>query len=321
MNGFGAYANPLTDEWGDYINITEYFVNDYDKNNLIPLRFKIKNNWEKFDEQNIDIGKVRRDVLTKVEYPISSLPPLKGGKDTEFWSLENVYDENGTRAGIKMMYGDILDTKNPPRTVMGFDIEYDYSDYGTFVAKKDNIPDSFTKAFEEIEPYFYKEYDPLGRYAIGWEERKDEAPTFTTDSSEINAKAFMRWCVMTEIQPELLEYFKCKKVASYKDEKLVIVPKNFEFDDEKLDAILEARSIEDKNVFYADELCIELGEDGSINFGFDDIIAEMKKQEEQISMQESLTQALKSGATTENVARAKEVESKQENKEAEIRTE
>ena len=95
MNGFGAYANPLTDEWGDYINITEYFVNDYDKNNLIPLRFKIKNNWEKFDEQNIDIGKVRRDVLTKVEYPISSLPPLKGGKDTEFWSLENVYDENG----------------------------------------------------------------------------------------------------------------------------------------------------------------------------------------------------------------------------------
>ena len=66
---------------------------------------------------------------------------------------------------------------------------------------------------------------------------------------------------------------------------------------------------------------IGVNEDGSITFGLDYIIAEMKKQEEQISMQESLEQALRSGVTAEDVARAKEVENKQEDKETIIKDE
>ncbi len=315
------YANPLTDDWGDMITITEYSAKDYDKSNLVPLRYKVgdikaSKEWELFDEQNIDFGKIRRDILTEMNKPkISSLPPIRGGKDTEFWSLEN------DKSCIKILYEDILDTENPPKIMMKF-WWMGNSYYGFLGTEKDNIPDSFKKNLKELESYFYKK-DYRWDHSIGWEEKINNDPTLTNYSGN-NVEAFMRWCVMTSVQPELLEYFKCKKVSSYNKEKLVIVPRNFEFNDEKLDAILESRYIENEHIFYADrldELPIGVNEDGNITFGLDYIIAEMKKQEEQISMQESLEQALRSGVTAEDVARAKEVESTQPNKETEIRIE
>ena len=315
------YANPLTDDWGDMITITEYSAKDYDKNNLVPLRYKVgdikaSKEWELFDEQNIDFGKIRRDILTEMNKPkISSLPPIRGGKDTEFWSLEN------DKSCIKILYGDILDTENPPKIMMKF-WWMGNSYYGFLGTEKDNIPDSFKKNLKELESYFYKK-DYRWDHSIGWEEKINNDPTLTNYSGN-NVEAFMRWCAMTAINPELSEYFKCKKVASYNKEKLVIVPRNFEFNDEKLDAILESRYIENEHIFYAnrlDELPIGVNEDGNITFGLDYIIAEMKKQEEQISMQESLTQALRSGVTAEDVARAKEVENKQEDKETIIKDE
>ena len=324
MNGYGIYANPLTDDWEDTIQITEYSAKDYDKSNLVPLRFKVgdikaSKDWELFDEQNIDFGKIRRDILTEMCKPkISNLPPIRGGKDTEFWSLEN----DDKKYSIKILYGDILDTENSPKIMMKF-WWMGNSYYGFLGPEKDNIPDSFKKNLKELESYFYKK-DYRWDHSIGWEEKSNSDPKLTNYSANNNVEAFMRWCVMTSVQPELLEYFKCKKVSSYNKEKLVIVPRNFEFNDEKLDAILESRYIENEHIFYADrldELPIGVNEDGNITFGLDYIIAEMKKQEEQISMQESLEQALRSGVTAEDVARAKEVESTQPNKEAEIRTE
>ena len=142
MNGYGIYANPLTDDWEDTIQITEYSAKDYDKSNLVPLRFKVgdikaSKDWELFDEQNIDFGKIRRDILTEMYKPkISSLPPIRGGKDTEFWSLEN----DDKKYSIKILYGDILDTENPPKIMMNFWWMKD-SYYGFLGPEKDNIPD------------------------------------------------------------------------------------------------------------------------------------------------------------------------------------
>ena len=130
----------------------------------------------------------------------------------------------------------------------------------------------------------------------------------------------MQWCAMVEMQPELSKYFTIKKVSKYmgQEETLVIVPKSFEFDDKNLKEIL-SKDMED--VFYASDLSTNLSEDGNVLFGvktlfskfcsFNELIAEIQKDEEQISMNESLKQALKRGITTEDVIKLEKVENEQ----------
>ena len=68
------YANPISEMYDDYIDITEYSVDEYDKNNMVPLRFKTNvdeldacSEWQKFDEQNIDFDKIRKQMMRENE--------------------------------------------------------------------------------------------------------------------------------------------------------------------------------------------------------------------------------------------------------------
>ena len=43
----GVYANPLSDYWGDYVNVPELCCDSYNRETLVPLRYAIvKDGWQ-----------------------------------------------------------------------------------------------------------------------------------------------------------------------------------------------------------------------------------------------------------------------------------
>ena len=148
--------------YDDYIDITEYSVDEYDKNNMVPLRFKTNvdeldacSEWQKFDEQNIDFDKIRKQMMREnggFANQINLFPKLKNGKDTEIWSIKNEY-KNGNLTRKKLVYGDITEIDESPKLAMTFEREYDDDLEETVwkVKKEDSIPKLWEEIFNEVQ--------------------------------------------------------------------------------------------------------------------------------------------------------------------------
>ena len=328
------YANPISEMYDDYIDITEYSVDEYDKNNMVPLRFKTNVNeldacseWQKFDEQNINFDKIRKQMMREnggFANQINLFPKLKNGKDTEIWSIKNEY-KNGNLTRKKLVYGDITEIDESPKLAMTFEREYDDDLEETVwkVKKEDSIPKLWEDIFNEVQAGFFRKKTYYEGY-YEWENTFDETPTFK--ELEFNETSFIKWCAFAEMEPELLEYFKCKKISDSENERLVIVPKDFEFDEKTLDSILSGKNMEDEQVFSASRLALRLDEDENIEIGvlaggdskefisFKDLIAKMKMQSAEISLKSLTTEALDNGITADDVSLAENAENKQVDK-------
>lgn len=302
--------------YDDYIDIIEFSTDEYDKTRLVPLRFKINDKWIEYDARNLNIDKLRKEIVKRDgnNKEINKFPSIKDANNEEIWTERDTYI-NDYIAKVQVLYGNIMDIDNNPKFSMVFEEEYDDDlDENVWKLKKgDDIPEVVENVYRDAQATISKKSKYYGRF-FEWEEDKDDVPMF---KSLLNAYGLIKWCAAVQIEPELSKYFKCKKVYDSNNEELVITTRDFEFNETSLEAIINKRVSNNDSIFYTSDLSLRISEDGDIDMGFQsrggfvslkDLISKIQRKEGETSLQTLSSEAIKQGINIEDIKNAENAE-------------
>lgn len=302
--------------YDDYIDIIEFSNDEYDKTRLVPLRFKINDKWIEYDARNLNIDKLRKEIIKRDGniQEINKFPSIKDANNEEIWTERDTYI-NDYIAKVQVLYGNIMDIDNNPKFSMMFEEEYDDDlDEKVWKLKKgDDIPEIVENVYRDAQATISKKPKYYGRF-FEWEEDKDDVPMF---KSLLNAYGLIKWCAAVQIEPELSKYFKCKKVYDSNNEELVITTRDFEFNETNLEAIINKRVSNNDSIFYTSDLSLRISEDGDIDMGFQrrggfvslkELISKIEKKEGETSLQILSSEAIKQEINIEDIKNAENAE-------------